>query len=176
MPACMAYSAPLAVAIALIISFALFVNQHSKLSSPVHLKRQTHRIPRLIHQTWIDNNVPETYAPWRASWLGLQPQWTYRLWTDLDNDQLVTSKFRWFRPTYDRLPVKIMKVDAVRYMYVFRWWVCGCRDATAHLYAQVPVHIWWHLCRPRYAPCQTHRVPAGKPNAGPGHIIQRHRI
>lgn len=113
-----AYSAPLAVSIALIIVFALFVNQHSKQGTTLRLGRHPHKIPHIVHQTWIDDNVPEVYQPWQQSWKSLQPAWTYRLWTDVDNDQLVTSKFRWFRPTFDRLPVKIMQVDAVRYMYV----------------------------------------------------------
>lgn len=113
-----AYATPLAVAIALIIAFALFVNQHSKQSLALHLGQSSYKIPHVVHQTWIDHNVPEVYQPWQQSWMSLQPAWTYRLWTDVDNDQLVASKFRWFRPTFDRLPVKIMQVDAVRYMYV----------------------------------------------------------
>lgn len=53
-----------------------------------------------------------------ASWRRLHPAWGYKLWTDEDNDALVVEHFQWFLPTYQALPAKIMRVDAVRYMCV----------------------------------------------------------
>lgn len=42
-----------------------------------------HGIPRLIHQTWKTNHVPETMGD-PKSWIIKNPEWTYRLWTDDD--------------------------------------------------------------------------------------------
>jgi mannosyltransferase OCH1-like enzyme len=43
-------------------------------------------IPRKIHQTWKDRNIPREVYPeeWTASWKRHHPAWEYKLWTDRD--------------------------------------------------------------------------------------------
>ena len=43
-------------------------------------------IPKTIHQTWKDENIPyDTFKKeWIESWTNLNPTWEYKLWTDTD--------------------------------------------------------------------------------------------
>lgn len=40
---------------------------------------------RIIHQSWVDENVPEEYHMWQQTWKDLHPDWKYILWTDKMN-------------------------------------------------------------------------------------------
>jgi len=45
------------------------------------------KIPKIIHQIWIGDNVPEKFKPFQRSWLENHPDWKYRLWTQDDIKQ-----------------------------------------------------------------------------------------
>lgn len=78
-------------------------------------------IPRLIHQTWKDQHVPEKFGDWPLSWKEHNPDWVYTLWTDDDNRRLVERYYPWFLPTYDSLNHPVMKSDAARFFYLHRY-------------------------------------------------------
>lgn len=40
------------------------------------------KIPKIIHQIWLGSPLPDVYKKWQASWLKLNPDWEYILWTD----------------------------------------------------------------------------------------------
>ena len=42
------------------------------------------RIPKIIHQIWIGDAVPQKFKQFQESWLKLHPDWEYRLWTSHD--------------------------------------------------------------------------------------------
>src|SRR5690242_18969278 len=72
-------------------------------------------IPRLIHQTWRDEEIPEYLRRFQASWLKHHPAWQYRLWTDDDNRQLIAAHDPEFLAIYDAYPFPIQRADAARY-------------------------------------------------------------
>lgn len=37
-----------------------------------------HHVPRIIHQSWKDENVPSGFLPWQESWKRNHPGWEYR--------------------------------------------------------------------------------------------------
>lgn len=39
-------------------------------------------IPKIIHQTWKDNNIPEKWVISEIMWKKYHPDWKYILWTD----------------------------------------------------------------------------------------------
>jgi mannosyltransferase OCH1-like enzyme len=41
-------------------------------------------IPRKIHQVWLGSEYPDKYKRLRDTWLDKNPDWEYRLWTDMD--------------------------------------------------------------------------------------------
>jgi len=77
-------------------------------------------IPQILHQTWKDNQVPDVFSDYVASWKTNHPDWEYRLWTDVDNRRLITEHYPWFLATYDAYPKPIQRADAVRYFILHR--------------------------------------------------------
>lgn len=51
-------------------------------------KDTTHKIPKKIHQIWLGGIIPLQYAEWGESFKELHPDWEYKLWTDLDIDNI----------------------------------------------------------------------------------------
>ena len=76
-------------------------------------------IPRIIHQTWKDRDVPEQWRDYQASWIRHNPKWEYRLWSDADNRHLIAERYAWFLPTYDAFPRAIQRVDAAKYFILY---------------------------------------------------------
>jgi mannosyltransferase OCH1-like enzyme len=74
-----------------------------------------HKIPRIIHQTWKGEALPEDYARYRRTVHDHHPDWEHRLWTDADNRRLIAECYPWFLETYDGYKHTIERVDAVRY-------------------------------------------------------------
>lgn len=78
-------------------------------------------IPCIIHQTWRDHNVPEAFEQMSHSWRNKHPQWEYRFWTDEMNRDFIASNFPSFLPVYDNYPTAIQRVDAVRYLVLYKY-------------------------------------------------------
>lgn len=72
-------------------------------------------IPCILHQTWKTQNIPENLMAYQQSWKTHHPGWTFYLWTDFDNRELIRKYYSWFLPVYDAYPEAIMRADAVRY-------------------------------------------------------------
>ena len=77
-------------------------------------------IPRILHQTWKDSEVPEVFSEYVASWRSCHPDWEYRLWTDELNREFIAAHYPWFLATYDRYPKPIQRADAVRYFILHK--------------------------------------------------------
>jgi mannosyltransferase OCH1-like enzyme len=75
-------------------------------------------IPKIIHCTYKTSDLPENLAVWFEKAKQLHPGWEFRLWTDVDNLNLVKSHFPEMLAPYEALPYNIMRVDIVRYMYM----------------------------------------------------------
>ncbi|MCP4787439.1 MAG: cell surface protein [Fuerstiella sp.] len=78
-------------------------------------------IPKILHQTWKDKNVPKQFEECVASWKTHHPDWEYRLWTDRDNRELIAARYPGLLETYDRYPAPIQRADAVRYCILHRF-------------------------------------------------------
>ncbi|MEQ8702203.1 MAG: glycosyltransferase [Bauldia litoralis] len=73
-------------------------------------------IPRVIHQTWRDSDVPESLSAYADTWRAHHPRWTYRLWTDADLADLVETRFPELAAMFHGYPKAIMRVDLGRYL------------------------------------------------------------
>ena len=78
-------------------------------------------IPKIIHQTWKDENIPDKWKKSNQEWQRLHPDWKYVLWTDDANRSLIKTKFPWFLETYDGFKHNIQRVDAVRYFILYEY-------------------------------------------------------
>lgn len=75
-------------------------------------------IPKIIHQTWKNRQLPYHLAAMQATWQEHHPDWEYRLWTDADNRDFLDAHYPWFLPTYDSYAHFISRVDAIRYFWL----------------------------------------------------------
>jgi len=75
-------------------------------------------LPRILHQTWKNAAPPGRLASFQAAWRRLHPGWTYQFWTDETARMFVADHYPWFLETYDGYPTPIMRVDAVRYLWM----------------------------------------------------------
>jgi hypothetical protein len=83
-------------------------------------------IPRIFHQTWRDENIDEHSdfaAESQAAIRRFHPGYEYRFWTDRDIGHFMRREVKPAFPdlfdTYERLPKKIMKIDFVRYCWMY---------------------------------------------------------
>ena len=81
-------------------------------------------IPHIIHQSWKGKELESFQKEWQKTWLQNHPNWTYMLWTDKDNRDLITDKFPWFLNVYDNFPYAIQRADCARYFYMLQYGGC----------------------------------------------------
>lgn len=80
------------------------------------------RIPRIIHQTWKTDCVPEEWRMSQKNWSRMkQFGFEYKLWTDEMNEALVRKKYPWFLETYLGFPHNIQRADAIRYFILYEF-------------------------------------------------------
>jgi len=77
------------------------------------------KIPKIIMQTWVDENIPKKWAISPKSIKRMMPDWEYVLMTDKDNRRFVKKHFPDFLPYYDSFPHNIQRADAIRYMWLY---------------------------------------------------------
>lgn len=78
-------------------------------------------IPKIIHQTWKNNDLPKHWKQTPETWKKYHPDWEYKLWTDEDNRKLISTKYPWFLKIYDSYPHGIQRADAVRYFILYTY-------------------------------------------------------
>lgn len=78
-------------------------------------------VPKLLHQTWKDKNVPEQWRNAQHSCISRHKDYTYKLWTDEDGLDLIKREYPWFLKTYLSYPYQIQRVDAVRYFILHKF-------------------------------------------------------
>ncbi|KAK9382801.1 nucleotide-diphospho-sugar transferase [Kockiozyma suomiensis] len=72
-------------------------------------------IPKIIHQTWKNDTVPEQWKMAQSSCIDMHPDFEYKLWTDASAREFIETEYPWFLDTFDSYPFPIMRADAIRY-------------------------------------------------------------
>jgi hypothetical protein len=73
-------------------------------------------IPKTLHQLWKTADVPMRFTMLRESWRKRNPQWAIRLWTDVDLDELVASRYPSLLPLFRSYHEPICRADLGRYL------------------------------------------------------------
>ena len=73
------------------------------------------QIPKILHQTYKNETIPEHWLPAQKSCRDLHPDYEYILWTDADSRELIRTEYPWFLDTFDGYPYAIQRADAIRY-------------------------------------------------------------
>lgn len=72
-------------------------------------------IPRIIHQTWRDNDLPVP-VELPESWKNQNPNWEYRFWTDNELLDFVSEFYPDLRENYLSYPSPVQRSDVARYL------------------------------------------------------------
>ncbi|KAJ3342053.1 hypothetical protein HDU83_006352 [Entophlyctis luteolus] len=79
------------------------------------------QIPRIIHQSWKTRDIPEKYLNWTNTWRIHNPDYKYMIWSDSDNREMIKEDFPWFLSTFDSYEDPIMRADASRIFYMYKY-------------------------------------------------------
>ena len=75
-------------------------------------------IPKIIHQSWKVEQIPERWLPFQRSWRENHPGYEYRFWTDDANRAFVAEVFPSLLPVYDGYRHPVNRADLARYLVV----------------------------------------------------------
>jgi mannosyltransferase OCH1-like enzyme len=78
-------------------------------------------IPKIIHQTYKNYNLPEIYQLCQNIIKKLHPDFEYRFYTDNDMDKIMKSEFLEYYTHFNALPRMIMKIDMFRYFLMYKY-------------------------------------------------------
>ncbi len=77
-------------------------------------------IPKIIHQTWKNTEIPFEWKQYAEKAKQLNPDWDYKLWTDDIMLKFVQEEFPDFLETYLGFPKNVMRADAFRYLIMYK--------------------------------------------------------
>lgn len=78
--------------------------------------------PKLIHQTYKNNSLPNLYVNCQKSVKHFFRDYTYLFYTDNDMESFMNSFDTTFKVcVFDKLPSKIMKIDVFRYCLLYKY-------------------------------------------------------
>ncbi len=79
------------------------------------------KIPKIIHQTWKSDKIPDQFKLINNKLLELHPDYEYKLWTDNDNYKFIKNEYPFLLELYESYPKNIQKVDLVRYCILHKY-------------------------------------------------------
>ncbi|KAI5959165.1 CSH1 [Candida pseudojiufengensis] len=78
-------------------------------------------IPKIIHQTYKSENIPEIWKPGQEACINLHEDYQYILWTDEMAREFISEEFPWFLKTWDNYKYNIQRADAIRYFALYHY-------------------------------------------------------
>jgi len=78
-------------------------------------------IPHIFHQSGTSHGLSQKQLESKNSFLKKHPGWTYRLWNNTENLDLIKKETPWLLSLYQSYPEEIFRADLARlvYMYVY---------------------------------------------------------
>ncbi|KAI9350765.1 nucleotide-diphospho-sugar transferase [Obelidium mucronatum] len=120
-------------------------------------------IPKIIHQSWKTDEVPDKYINWTRTWQRLNPDYEYKLWTDADNRNLIVTDYPWFLETFDSFEDPIMRADSSRVFYM-------------HKYGGVYADLDFECLKPLDTLLASHHAVLGSMSVGMNLFLYAHSI
>lgn len=72
-------------------------------------------IPKIIHQTYKTEKIPDVWKHGQQACIDLHPDYKYILWTDDMAREFILEEYPWFLKTWDGYKYPIERADAIRY-------------------------------------------------------------
>ncbi|PCH41110.1 glycosyltransferase family 32 protein [Wolfiporia cocos MD-104 SS10] len=79
------------------------------------------RIPRILHQTWKSETLPEKWVDVSQGCRDMMPDYEYMLWTDASSREFIAEHYPWFLETYDGYKYPIQRADVIRYFILYHY-------------------------------------------------------
>lgn len=79
----------------------------------------TGNIPKVLHQTWRTAELPTSFKAFRESWLNHHRGWQHQIYDDDRIHRIIRDRLPGWMPTFEALPLPIMRADFFRYLIVF---------------------------------------------------------
>ncbi|MCJ1393804.1 hypothetical protein MMC18_006680 [Xylographa bjoerkii] len=123
-------------------------------------------IPKIIHQTYINETIPERWREPVQQCLEMHEDYEYQLWTDASSRDFIAAEYPWFIETYDNYPYPIQRADTIRYFILAHFGgtyidldnVCAAPlpPKTALVFCSGPVLTTWKGCARRLDPLNSY--------------------
>lgn len=78
-------------------------------------------IPKIIHQTYKNNDLPNIYKHCQNIIKELHPDFIYNFYTDEDMFNIIKKEFPEYNESFNKLPRMIMKIDMFRYFLMYKY-------------------------------------------------------
>jgi mannosyltransferase OCH1-like enzyme len=78
-------------------------------------------IPKIIHQTYKNHELPGVYKACQKTIIELHPEFEYRFYTDEMMDDIIRVEFPDYYAKFNALPRMIMKIDMFRYFLMYKY-------------------------------------------------------
>jgi hypothetical protein len=78
-------------------------------------------VPRIIHQIWRSQQIPDLFSKWMQSWKINHPDWHFWFWTDADCLRLIKERYPTFLELYQSYPEDINRADVTRYFILYEF-------------------------------------------------------
>jgi len=75
--------------------------------------------PKIIHQTWKTNDIPEHWKISQMKWKELHPDYTYMFWTDNDIRNYIQTNYPQYLEIHDNYKHNIQRADMIRYFILY---------------------------------------------------------
>ncbi|EPQ59478.1 hypothetical protein GLOTRDRAFT_109709 [Gloeophyllum trabeum ATCC 11539] len=82
---------------------------------------KTERIPRILHQTWRSQTLPDKWKDISQECRDMMPDYEYILWTDASSREFIAEYYPWFLDTFDNYEYPIQRADAIRYFVLYHY-------------------------------------------------------
>ena len=79
------------------------------------------QIPKIIHQTYKTEDIPDHWKEGQENCMKLHPDWQYILWTDEMALNFIKDEYPWFLETYQSYKYNIERVDSLRYFILLKY-------------------------------------------------------
>ena len=99
----------------------------------------------IIHEMWATSEIPLRWKHSTTTWITMNKDFVYCLWTDAELEAFVVDEHRWLLWTYHSYRYPIQRWDAVRYMLLYHYggtYVdldAKCLTPLSVVFAKVPV-------------------------------------
>lgn len=79
------------------------------------------KIPKIIHQVYRTENIPERWKENQESCTRLHPDYEYMLWTDEKAYEFIKEHYSWFLKTFEHYQFPMQRFNAMKYFALYHF-------------------------------------------------------